>query len=197
MNAGKLILKNINFFVLSTVFYSLFINSVFAFNPVELKNEANKSLARLFKHTSNASMLAKKAKGVLVFPSIWKVGFIVGGQAGDGILFSNGKTDSYYKMSSLSFGIQLGAQNYSYALFFMTDQALAHLKNDKGLELGVGPSVVVVDQEMSVSLMNKSLDKDIYVFFFEPTGLMAGLGVQGTKINIFEPEPFYSEHIIR
>ena len=45
-------------------------------------------------------------------------------------------------------------------------------------ELGTGPSIVVVDAGMAKSLTTTTLQKDVYAFFFDQKGLMAGLGLQ-------------------
>jgi lipid-binding SYLF domain-containing protein len=79
-------------------------------------------------------------------------------------------------------------QSFGYAMFFMTDEALAYLKKSKGWEVGVGPSVVVVDEGIARSLTTTTANEGIYVFFFDQKGLMAGLGIQGTKIKRIEPD---------
>src|SRR6185436_17506843 len=75
-------------------------------------------------------------KGILVFPTVKKAGFMVGGQRGEGALRVGGKTAGYYKTTAASFGLQAGGQKFSYAMFFMTDGALEYLKNSKGWEVG-------------------------------------------------------------
>ena len=70
----------------------------------------------------------------------------------------------------------------------MTDGALGQLKNSSGWEVGVGPSVVIVDAGLARSLTTTTAKEDIYVFFYGQKGLMAGLGVQGTKITPINPD---------
>jgi lipid-binding SYLF domain-containing protein len=79
--------------------------------------------------------------------------------------------------------LQAGAQEFGYAMYFMTNKALDYLKNSNGWEIGVGPSVVVVDEGMARALTTTTAKEDLYVFFFAQKGLMAGLGVQGSKIT--------------
>jgi len=69
----------------------------------------------------------------------------------------------------------------------MTNSALAYLNKSGGWELGTGPSIVVVDTGMAKSLTTTTLRKDIYAFFFSQRGLMAGLGLQGSKITRITP----------
>jgi lipid-binding SYLF domain-containing protein len=139
-----------------------------------------------------AKALGEKAKGILVFPSILKAGFIVGGQGGNGALLKKGKTVGYYNTAAASFGLQAGVQDYGYAMFFMNDAALAYLDKSGGWEIGVGPSLVIVDKETAAAfgknLTTSTLKDDIYAFIFSQKGLMAGIGIQGSKITRIHPK---------
>lgn len=151
--------------------------------PPSLDQEARAALKSLYQKTPAAQALGAQAKGILVFPRIVKAGLIVGGQGGDGVLIKKGKTVRYYNTGGLSVGLQAGAQTFGYALFFMSDAALKYLESSKGWEIGVGPSVVVVDAGMATALTTTTAKDDIYAFFFDQKGLMAGMGLQGTKIT--------------
>ena len=130
-----------------------------------------------------AKALSREATAVLVFPKITKAGLVIGGQYGDGVLFKGGKAVAYYNTSGASYGLQAGAQQYGYAMFLMNDKAVAALDANDGFEVGVGPSVVVVDQGMAKSVTTTTARDDIYAFIFGQKGLMAGVGVQGNKIT--------------
>jgi lipid-binding SYLF domain-containing protein len=108
---------------------------------------------------------------------------IIGGQYGEGALRVDGKTVGFYNSVAASYGLQAGVQSFGYALFFMTDKALDYLKKSEGWEIGVGPSVVIVDEGVARSLTTTTAKSDIYAFFFDQKGLMAGLGLQGSKIT--------------
>src|SRR5262249_53008015 len=112
----------------------------------EISSASRRALNDLYKRTPAAKTLAEKARGILVFPSIVKGGFIFGGEFGEGALFKGGKTSGYYNTTGVSWGFQAGLQKYGYALFFMTDSALTYLDKSEGFELGTGPSLVVVDE---------------------------------------------------
>jgi lipid-binding SYLF domain-containing protein len=149
----------------------------------ELSHKAEKALQILYAKSSGAKAIGEKATSVLVFPGIVKGGFIVGGLYGEGALMKDGKAVAYYNTVAGSYGLQIGLQKYGYALFFMTDAADEYLNKSDGWELGVGPSIVVVDLGAAKSLSTTTLKSDIYAFFFDQKGLMAGLGLQGTKIT--------------
>lgn len=141
------------------------------------------ALTRLYREIPAARRLGKEAKAVLVFPSVTKGGLMVGGQYGEGALRRGGKTVGYYKTTAVSYGLQAGVQKFGYALFFMSDAALQHLNRSDGWEVGVGPSIVVLDEGMAKTLSTTTLQDDVYAFVFSQRGLMAGAGLQGAKIT--------------
>ena len=73
-----------------------------------------------------SQQLVRRAKGVLVFPSVLEAGFVVGAWRGDGALRMGGKTVSFHRTTGGSFGLQAGAQSTAVFLLFMTDDALAN-----------------------------------------------------------------------
>lgn len=160
----------------------------YAASRAEIDRDSNAALRKLYDSTPSALMLAQQAKGILVFPSIVKGGFIVGGQLGDGALRVGGKTAGYYRSLAVSYGLQAGIQSFGYVLFFMNDSALNYLAKSNGWEIGVGPSIVIVDTGVARSLTTTTLKDDIYAFIFSQKGLMAGLGLQGTKITRINPD---------
>jgi lipid-binding SYLF domain-containing protein len=149
----------------------------------EIDRDAAFALENLYKSSPAAQAVAKSAVGVLVFPHIVKAGFLIGGQYGDGVLRKHGTPVAYYNTAGASYGLQAGAQSYGYALFFMNEAALRYLDQSDGWEIGVGPSVVIVDEGMAKSLTTTTAQHDIYAFIFGQHGLMAGLGLQGNKIT--------------
>lgn len=148
-----------------------------------LELEAKQALASLTAGNDAARLLDKEAKAVLVFPSILKAGFIVGGQGGEGVLFRSGTPAGYYTSVAASYGLQAGVQKFGYALFFMKEDAVAYLDKSSGWEIGVGPSVVIVDAGVGKNLSSTTLQHDIYAFIFDQKGLMAGVALEGTKIS--------------
>ena len=135
-----------------------------------------------------AKGIGPTAYAILVFPKVKKAGLGIGGQYGEGTLLKKGAAVAYYKTTGASVGLQAGGQQYGYAMFFMNAKALAQLDNANGFEVGVGPSIVVVDEGMAKTTTTKTLKEDIYAFVFGQKGLMAGLGIQGNKISKITPK---------
>ena len=162
--------------------------TAFADSAAEIDREVSAALESLYASEPAAKELADKSKAILVFPDVLKAGLIVGGQYGEGALRMGDKTVGYYNTVAASYGLQAGVQTFGYAMFLMSDSALQHLKESDGWEIGTGPSIVVVDKGAAGALTSTTLQDDIYAFFFDQEGLMAGLGLQGTKISQIEPD---------
>jgi len=154
----------------------------------DINQKARKALEVLCKKDQSAKLLRTEAHAILVFPGIYKAGLIIGGSGGDGALFKGDKTIGYYRSVAASYGLQAGVQKFGYALFFMNDNALAYLDKSDGWEIGVGPSVVVVDAGVGKSLTTTTGRSDVYAFIFSQKGLMAGIGIQGSKITKISPD---------
>ena len=154
-----------------------------AASAAELNSDGKAALSRLYAQSPKAAQFGQKAYAILVFPKIVKAGLVIGGQGGEGVLFKRGRPAGYYKITAVSYGLQAGGQSFSYALFLMNDKALTYLRKSDGWAIGSGPSVVVVDKGAAMSTTSTTIAKDVYAFPFGQKGLMAGLGLEGSKIS--------------
>ena len=149
----------------------------------DLNKDVDQALRTLYKSNPVAENISKQARAILVFPKIIKAGLVFGGSYGEGVLKKGAQTVGYYNSASASWGLQAGAQSYGYAVFLMTDKAVDYLNKSQGWEIGVGPTVVVVDEGAAKNLSSSTLKDDAYAFIFDQKGLMAGLALEGTKIS--------------
>jgi lipid-binding SYLF domain-containing protein len=147
------------------------------------EEDSRAALNTLYASSPRAKQLGETANGILVFPNVSKAGFIIGGQSGDGVLLVQGKTVGYYNTSAVSVGLQAGVQSYAYVLFFMSDEVLKHFSNSNNFEVGVGPSIVVIDAGAAKDVNTLTAKSDVYAMIFDQKGLMAGAGLQGSKIT--------------
>ena len=154
----------------------------------EIDHDVSLALNSLYAHNEAAEALGAKAKAILVFPDIKKAAFLVGAQYGYGALRRGRTTIGYYRTSAASYGFQAGVKKFGYALFFMTNSALAYLDKSGGWAIGTGPSVVVVDQGLARSLTTTNLRSDVYAFIFDQKGLMGGIGIEGSKVTKITPD---------
>lgn len=156
---------------------------IYAATAEDLNQDAAQALKILYKNNPLAEMLSKKAKAVLIFPKIIKAGLVFGGSYGEGVLMKDGSPPAYYNSVSASWGWQAGAESYAYAVFLMNDTAVNYLDKSKGWEIGVGPSVVMVDAGVAKNLSSSTLKSGAYAFIFDQAGLMASMSIEGTKIS--------------
>jgi lipid-binding SYLF domain-containing protein len=152
----------------------------------DLNKDSRQALQTLYQTSPVAETLSKSAKAVLVFPNIVKAGLVFGGSYGEGVLIKGSEVIDYYNSVMGSWGLQIGAQSYGYAVFLMTDEAVRYIEETKGWEIGVGPTIVVVDEGVAKNLSTSSLKEDAYAFIFSQQGLMAGVSIEGTKISKIE-----------
>jgi lipid-binding SYLF domain-containing protein len=157
-------------------------------NASKLAADSRRALSQLYAQHPNGRKFGANARGILVFPKITKGGLVVGGQGGNGTLFVDGQVRGFYQSAGVSYGLQAGVQQFGYALFLMDDQALRNLNAADGWEVGSAPSLVVLEEGMSGSLSTTTMRKGTYAVFFNQKGLMAGLGLQGTKITRIRPQ---------
>jgi len=151
--------------------------------PKGIDEQATAALNKLYVEAPATKALGEKAKAVIVFPEIFKAALLVGGQGGNGAMFQDGRIVGHYNIGGAAIGLEGGAQTYSYALFLMTDEALASLKSSKGFEIGVEPNIVVVNAGAGANVSTTTAQRDVYAYVFDTHGLMGGVSLQGLKIT--------------
>jgi len=162
------------------------LNNAGAATAENLDADSRQALQTLYKSHPFAETISHNAKAILVFPKIIKAGLVFGGSYGEGELLKGKKVEGYYNSVTGSWGLQAGAQSYGYVVFLMTDKAVNYIRETKGWEIGVGPTVVVVDEGISKNLSSSTLKDDAYAFIFDQQGLMAGVSIEGTKISLIK-----------
>jgi lipid-binding SYLF domain-containing protein len=154
----------------------------------QITRDSRAALKSLYAQNPGARALGQNARAILVFPSITRAGFVVGGQAGNGALFrSDGSVSGFFQTTSASWGLQAGIQSFGYVLFLMDEAAVRNVNRAGGWEIGGSPSLVVVDRGMAATLSTATINSGTYAYFFNQRGLMAGLGLQGSKITRIHP----------
>jgi lipid-binding SYLF domain-containing protein len=158
-----------------------------ATNQSELSTDSRAALQTLYQTHPFAEEMSRHAKAILIFPNIVKAGFVFGGAYGEGELEQGREVDGYYNSVTASWGFQAGAQSYGYAVFLMTDKAVRYIHETHGWEIGVGSTIVIVDEGMAKNLSTSTLKDDAYAFIFDQKGLMGGVSLEGTKITRIHP----------
>jgi len=149
----------------------------------EIDSGVSATLDRFFGKIAGARELADKSVGILVFPSVVKAGFGVGGEYGEGALRVRGGSVAYYNTVSASFGFQLGVQERSVIIMFMTQQALDQFRKTAGWKIGVDGSVAIITIGAGGSIDTNKIMSPVVGFILDPKGLMYNLTLEGSKIS--------------
>ncbi len=151
--------------------------------PTEIDADVSATLSHFERHVHGGRDLVVRAAGVLVFPKIIKAGFGIGGEYGEGALMIGNRTEGYYNTISASIGFQLGVEQRSVILLFMTEGALESFRRKDGWSIGVDASVVVVTIGAAGSVDTNQLNHPVLAFVIDEKGLMYNLTLEGTKIS--------------
>lgn len=152
-------------------------------SAVEIDAKADATLKTFNTKVDAAEQLTAKSAGMLIFPAVYKAGFGIGGEYGEGALRINGVSVAYYSTASASIGFQLGAQKKSIILLFMTTKALQDFRNSKGWEVGVDGSVALVEFGTGKDFDSNNIKEPIIGFVFGNKGLMYNLSLEGSKMT--------------
>ncbi len=166
-----------------TITTSLATESVSAATAAEIDASTDAALENFYSKVHDGKNLIDNAKGVLIFPNVYKAGFVLGAEYGEGALRVKGATVDYYSTTSGSFGWQLGAQKKSLIMLFMDDNALSKLRTSSNWKAGVDASVTVIAIGADGSIDTQKLNKPIIAFVIGQKGLMYNLTLEGTKLN--------------
>jgi len=149
----------------------------------QLDADVNEAVAQLYKHAPGSERLVQQAKGMLVFPNVYKGGIGIGGEYGKGELRVKDRTVGYYSTTSASFGFQLGAEARTIVLMFMTDKALSDFENSAGWSVGGNADVALIKVGANGQVDSSTVGQPVIAFVFGNSGLMYDLSLQGTKVT--------------
>lgn len=164
-----------------------FTQFTFAKSANQLNTDADASIKKFEKEVKGGSSFLSKVKGYLVFPSVIKGGFIVGGEYGEGVLRVNGTTKHFYSMTSASIGYQAGVQEHSVLIAFLSEASLNNFIKSNGWEAGVDGAITVADWGKNKDISSISYEKPIVAFIYGAEGLMLGVSIEGTKFQRIIP----------
>ena len=148
-----------------------------------INRDAEFVLQSLFEIDPDTISIYKNAPATLIIPKITKAGLVLGGAYGEGVLRINEAPVDYYSLASASYGPQIGAQQYSNIIFFMTEEALQKFRVKDGWELGADAEVVFRNKGYSIGVSSKTISKPVYAVVFDQRGLLAGTSLVGAKFS--------------
>ena len=180
LRTGPSMLRNI-----VLVIFALLLSTslVFAGSAKEIDVGVDEAIKRFKSEVPGANLFLDKAKGALVFPTVYKAGFGIGGEYGEGALRVAGKTVNYYSTAAASIGFQFGAQAKTIILVFTQQGALDKFQSSDGWKVGLDGSVALVTLGAGDSLDTENVKDPIVGFVFGQKGLMYNLTLEGSKYS--------------
>jgi len=171
------------FIISLSLIATLFSAPSWAADKQEIDAYVEEALSEFYQHSPAGKKLAQRAKGILVFPRVYKAGFGIGGEYGEGKLIADGATKGYYSVSAASVGFQLGVLRKSQILLFMTSEALNNFLSSEGWDAGVDGSVAIASLGAGGEIDTKTANQPVIAFIFSNKGLMYNLTLEGSKIT--------------
>lgn len=149
----------------------------------EINADAYATMQKLYNRVPGGADLASRAAGILVFPSVVKAGFGIGGEYGEGVLLIGNRPAAYFNTISASIGFQAGAQARSVVIMFMTPNALDSFRRKDGWKIGVDGSVAIITIGVGGAVDTNTITKPVIGFILDAKGLMYNLTLEGSKIS--------------
>jgi lipid-binding SYLF domain-containing protein len=149
----------------------------------EIDNGADAALSRLYANAKGSKELAQRAEGILIFPRFVSAGLVIGGEYGEGVMRTRGRSAGYYRMAGGSLGWQAGAQSQAVILMFMTKESLDRFRNSNGWTAGADATVSVANVGATGDIDTNTARQSVVGFALTNVGLFAGLKIDGAKIT--------------
>lgn len=130
-----------------------------------------------------------RAEGMLVIPVITKMGLFLGGAGGEGALRIRNETVDYYSAGQVSFGLQIGAGQYSHILFFLTPEALEGFMDSSGWSVGAQVEAAIMTEADFHGADTISKDVDVVGLVLGQQGAVIGASIKGMKYSKLGPIP--------
>jgi len=131
--------------------------------------------------------LANKASGMLVMPVVTEAGLGIGGSFGRGALRIGSSTVDYYSATSASAGLQIGGQQFSSVLFFMTQDSLTDFRRANGWAAGADIEYAISDSGETLRAETTTSLAPVIAVVFAQAGFRAGATIEGTKYTRIIP----------
>jgi lipid-binding SYLF domain-containing protein len=153
----------------------------------EIDANVDGTLSRLYATVPSSRELVRRAKGVVVFPTVLQAGFGIGAEYGKGELRVDNAPESYYRLTAGSVGFQIGAQSKAVVILFMTQDSLEKFRHSNGWEVGADATVAIANIGANGDIDTDTYQKPVVGFVTTNAGVMAGVSLQGAKIGRISP----------
>ena len=145
------------------------------------------TVAQMYSNYPGTRELADKSRGMLVMPLVTEAGLGIGGGYGRGALQIDGATVDYYSTAKGSVGLQIGVQQFSHVLFFMTPEALTDFRRSTGWAAGGDIEYAIPERGETLRAETTTSLAPVVAVIFGQSGLRVGATLEGTKYTRIIP----------
>lgn len=129
-----------------------------------------------------------QARAALIVPDLYKGGFILGGQFGNGVLLARGSDGNwsypcFYSLAGGSLGLQFGLEDVSIVFLIKTDRGLDAVLQDQfkiGAEMQVALAVVGGGTEAATT---SNMHADILAYALGAVGFYGSVSLEGAALS--------------
>ena len=172
---------NLSLILMVLCFSAACSNGIGSNNTAQIDARVDATLNAMYDIYPSTEQLAEKASGILIMPLITEGGLGLGAGFGRGALRVGDSNVDYYSAASASAGFQIGAQQYSHVLFFMTESALEDFRKSSGWVAGANVEYVYKDQGNSLTADTTTTLSPVVAVIFAQVGLRLGVTLDGIK----------------
>jgi lipid-binding SYLF domain-containing protein len=133
--------------------------------------------------------LMQEAQAIMIFPSVIKAGFIVGGRRGHGVVMVRNEQGLWgnpvlLTITGGSFGGQIGVQSTDLVLMFRSRRGVDSLMQGRQLTLGADASVSAGPVGRTIAASTDTSFRTEILSWSRSRGLFAGVAVDGSRVTI-------------
>lgn len=131
--------------------------------------------------SANAELegMLSNAAGYAIFPNVGKGAWILGGGAGNGIVYEKGQMVGYAELRQIDIGFQFGGKAFRELIVFKTQEALDKFK-EGNFEFGGSASAVIWDKGKGEAI---TFENGVGVAIMPKAGAMVGISVGGQEFD--------------
>ncbi len=152
-------------------------------DSIEYINTNTEKVLTAFKqYAVDGDDMLEDAAGVLVFPDIFRLGFGLGGQYGEGVLLVKGEPVAYYTNAGHNYGLDTKEHGFkSEVIVFRDIDALNTFRNKSSWKVGENGNVTlpVINSPSGVKLGAQS--DSVVGFILSDKGLVADVTLNGNR----------------
>lgn len=168
-------------FVYSFLFTLLFVSTTFAQTEDQkrLIDDAERAKTAFITDNPELEELFSISAGYVIFPNVGKGAYILGGAAGNGVVYQKGELIGFAELRQLDIGFQLGGQAFRQAILFQTQSELDNFK-EGNYKLSGNASAVILEEGKAKSV---EFENGRAIVTMPKAGAMIEVSVGGQKFD--------------